>query len=106
MSRSGFVFHLDFHMLDKHHETCNKEYEDTSGGHTVIKGSSCKLRVSGPSASTFDDPDYDRSKWESFLVNELTQDFNYNLNLYVSAIVKEILNKAEEHCSVVHRGGK
>lgn len=109
MSRSCVILSIKFLMLDKNHDTCNKEYADTSAGHTefVYAG---RLRVGAPDTCGITSEEYNREAWVDSLVEQTLQDFaskeKYN-NMTSRDMLKSaythLLKQAEEHIISVHK---
>jgi len=81
MARSTFKFHIDF---------------ETDDGY--IRGKSIDLQSNLPEITTFDvqRSDYDRKKWEDFIVYDLKQELGHYLDKYVVDAVKAFLDEAEK----------
>lgn len=81
MARSTFKFHIDF---------------DTDDGY--IRGKSIDLQSNLPEITTFDSrrDDYDRKKWEEFIVYDLKQELGHYIEKYLEAAVKGFLDEAEK----------
>lgn len=109
MSRSGVILSIKFHILDKNHDTCNKEYANTSGGHTVFTYAG-KLRVRAPAVSEITSEEYDREAWVDRLVEQTLQDFagreehrNMTPRDMLKSAYTHLLKQAEEHIVSVHK---
>ena len=81
MARSTFKFHIDF---------------ETDDGY--IRGKSIDLQSNLPEITSFDvqRPDYDRKKWEDFIVYDLKQELGHYLDKYIVDAVKGFLDEAEK----------
>lgn len=99
------MIQLRFSMLDKFHDTCNKEMEDTSGGHTSLV-TSRKMRTSCPGASHFHYADYDREHFKKLMIEDIVAEIAHagGVEKFFEGFVDTLLTKAEEHCRDVHVG--
>ena len=81
MSRSTFKFHIDL---------------ETDDGY--FRGKSIDLQSNLPEIMTFDvqRSDYDRKKWEDFIVYDLKQELGHYLDKYIVDAVKGFLDEAEK----------
>ena len=113
MSNSRIRIGIDYHMLDKHHATCNKEWQDSSGGHTPFK-TCISTRVRGPAASWYEslselcptDRIESMKRMEQQVVDELIAEFEHNKHAFIHALVKSVMTQAIDHVTTVHKVNK
>ena len=91
MARSTFKFHIDF---------------DTDDGY--IRGKSIDLQSNLPEISAFDPqrPEYDRKKWEDFIVYDLKQELGHYIDKYIESAVQGFLDEAEKMSTSKPKGKK
>lgn len=81
MTRSTFKFNIDL---------------ETDDGY--IRGKSIDLQSNLPEITTFDSrrDDYDRKKWEDFIIYDLKQELSHYIDRYIEGAVKGFLDEAEK----------
>ena len=68
---------------------------DESGPVGYFSTREVDIRPESPSLQVFLNRDYDRKKWEDFLVYDISQDLRHHASEYVGKLVPEILDKCE-----------
>ncbi len=113
MSGSRIRVGIDYHMLDKHHETCNKEWQDSTGGHTILK-TCISTRVRGPTANWYEallelspaERIESIKRMEQLVVDELLTEFEFNKHEFIHALVRSVMTQAIDHVTTVHKVNK